>query len=291
METLNSILSRYTPDQDEQLKLKEIADSIINSIRAYCKINSIQASPVLVGSVAKGTNLRGADIDIFIVFERIYSENEMERLGLEIGRSVLPGGEEKYAEHPYISGVMGGIKLDIVPCFRIEPNKRIISSVDRTPLHTEYVARNLSDQGRNEVRLLKLFMKHFGIYGSEIKTGGFSGYVCELLVIKFGSFKNVIANIAGLKRFRLEINDHEMKYDPRFPVVIQDPTDYSRNAAAAVSPESFAKLILASKIFVESGNVEMFIPKPPISPEPIRPNGNFFRIVEIPRPDLVDDIV
>ena len=31
-------------------------------------------------------------------------------------------------------------------------------------------------------------MQGIGVYGAEIKVGGFSGYLCELLVMKYGGF-------------------------------------------------------------------------------------------------------
>ena len=291
MEAISSVLSDYIPDQNEEWMLGEITRSVIASIRDYCSSHSIFASPVLVGSVAKGTNLKGADIDIFIVFERTYREQEMEKLGLEIGRAVLPKGEEKYAEHPYISGVINGIKLDIVPCFRIDPQTKVISSVDRTPLHTDYVINNLSETGKNEVRLLKLLLKHFGIYGSEIRTAGFSGYVCELLVIRFGTFLGVLEYFSNVRGSVRIIDNRSFEFDQRFPVVVQDPTDHSRNAAAAVSMESLARLVIASKLFLKTRDTGLLRPMPPLEPQSLRPSGNKFRIVEMPRPDLVDDII
>lgn len=34
-----------------------------------------------------------------------------------------------------------------------------------------------------------------GTYGSEFKVGGFSGYLCELLIINYGSFLEVLRNV------------------------------------------------------------------------------------------------
>ena len=49
---------------------------------------------------------------------------------------------------------------------------------------------------RGEVRLLKKFMQGIGVYGAEIKVGGFSGYLCELLIMKYGSFTQTIRAFA-----------------------------------------------------------------------------------------------
>jgi tRNA nucleotidyltransferase (CCA-adding enzyme) len=50
-----------------------------------------------------------------------------------------------------------------------------------------------------EVRLLKKFMKGTGVYGAEIKIGGFSGYLCELLILKYRSFAQTIEAFAPLQ--------------------------------------------------------------------------------------------
>ena len=43
-----------------------------------------------------------------------------------------------------------------------------------------------------DVLLLKQFLKGVGVYGSELKVGGLSGYLSELLVIRYGSFPKVL---------------------------------------------------------------------------------------------------
>jgi tRNA adenylyltransferase (EC 2.7.7.25) len=54
------------------------------------------------------------------------------------------------------------------------------------------VISNLHREQKDEVRLLKKFMKGIGVYGAEIKVKGFSGYVAELLVYFYDSFRNVL---------------------------------------------------------------------------------------------------
>ena len=90
------------------------------------------------------------------------------------------GGESwvEYAEHPYVSGKIGKFSLDIVPCYGIENCEKIISAVDRTPLHNEFLVLSNSKKNlSNDVRLLKKFLKGISVYGSDLKTAGFSGYL------------------------------------------------------------------------------------------------------------------
>ena len=54
---------------------------------------------------------------------------------------------------------------------------------------------HLKTNQEKEVRLLKRFMKMVGTYGSEFKVGGFSGYLCELMIIRYGSFLKVLKGV------------------------------------------------------------------------------------------------
>ena len=57
-------------------------------------------------------------------------------------------------------------------------------AADKSPFHTEYVTNKLDEEKRDQVRLLKKFLKSLGIYGAEIAKNGFSGYVTEVLILK-----------------------------------------------------------------------------------------------------------
>ena len=285
------ILRKYKPSEEHNTALKQTASEVMGRINSILEQKNIKAKSLLVGSVAKGTNLASGDIDLFVIFSKDYSSRDMERLGLMIGHEVLPEGREKYAEHPYVSGQLGDRKVDIVPCFEIDPGTRIISSVDRTPLHTDFVLKNLNTEGQDQVRLLKLFMKGIGVYGSEIKVSGFSGYVCELLVIKYGSMLKVLEAFASLKgKMRISLEEGDIR-DFDAPIVIIDPTDITRNAAAAISLENFSRMKINSRTFLANA-VEHYFNKGAISyPEKYRERGTVIRIFTLEKPDIIDDIL
>lgn len=286
----SSAIEKYTPSSEERKKLSSISDKARDFIDSYCSSEGIDADAVLVGSVAKGTNLKGADLDLFIRFDRKYSRKEMETLGLDIGHKVLSNGIERYAEHPYVTGFMEGVKLDLVPCYRILPGQKKVSSVDRTPLHTEYVKTNLDRSQLSDVLLLKVFAKSIGVYGSEVTTSGFSGYICEILVIEYGSFVNVLKTFAGWKgNFKLGKNEYVGKF--RDPVIIIDPVDDDRNAAAAISRENLSRMILASKLFLKGKEKDFFNLERPMGPFKRDDRGTAIRIFSVPRPDLIDDVI
>lgn len=288
---VQSVLSRYAPDPEEKNNIERLVHSLESRIRSITARDGIDAEPVLVGSVAKHTNLKNADIDIFIVFSRKYRTTEMEKLGLKIGHEVLPEGVERYAEHPYVSGAIEGRKIDLVPCFRIDKGSGIVSSVDRTPLHTEYVLSHLDREGQDQVRLLKLFMKAIGVYGSEVRTRGFSGYVCELLIINKKNFQEVLRFFSESKGRIIIPSDSDLVKKYNAPFILQDPTDASRNAGAAVSMENLSRMKLESRLYLLEPSENFFTPKMEPAPALAKNNGTALRIIRLPRPDLVDDII
>jgi len=284
------LIQEYKPDRVEQAKIASLVSDVTDKIRRYCSENSIDADPVLVGSVAKGTNIKSGDVDIFVTFSRKYEKREMEDLGVRIGRAIIRDGTEKYAEHPYVTGRLNGYKLDIVPSYRISPGERKVSSVDRTPLHTDFVLKNLTAEMRDQVILLKLFMKHFQIYGSEVRVSGFSGYICELLIWKFENFEKVIQMFSRLSG-KLIIGNTKRTNLPESPVLIIDPVDDERNAAAAVSVESLSTMKVASKLFVSTHDEGYLNPNPPRQEPVYSDRGTAIRIFRLPKPQTVDDII
>ena len=51
--------------------------------------------------------------------------------------------------------------------------RKMESAADRTQFHTEFMLENLSGPMKNNVRLLKQFLKNNGIYGAEISQTRF----------------------------------------------------------------------------------------------------------------------
>ena len=102
--------------------------------------------------------------------------------------------------NPYIRGIYQDHKIEIVPCYKIENATQKLSAVDRTPLHTSYIKKHLKESQKNDVRLFKQFLKGINCYGAEAEIEGFSGYLCEILILKYGSFRNIISNAKDWKK-------------------------------------------------------------------------------------------
>ena len=120
----------------------------------------------------------------------------------------------RYADHPYVEAYVDGVKFNIVPCYNVSFGDWK-SAADRSPFHTSYVFSNLNQEKKNQVRVLKKFLKSLKIYGAEISIEGFSGYVCEVLILKFGSFLSTIQFFSTYSTDNSVINiirpDHEQE--------------------------------------------------------------------------------
>jgi len=262
-EILERIKKEVTPSKEEVNKLSEIAEKVKKRVEEASKIVGVEAEPLVVGSFAKGTFLKGeGDLDIFVLLPKHLGRGVLNTLGLKIAEIASHGkGVKAYAEHPYLRFYEDGIKIDLVPALKVEKPDEGLTAVDRTPFHLQFVNSKLDDTLRAEVRLLKKFMKGVGVYGAEARTLGFSGYVCELLTIKHRSFLKVVEEGARWHPPTLvKLTQEEYKGEMSHLVVV-DPTDSSRNAAAAVSRESYAKFIAACQSFLERPSLEFFYPK------------------------------
>lgn len=252
------ILNDLRPNQEEIDATNKTTDKVIDFINELCKEEGIDAKAMAVGSVAKNTWLRGkSDIDIFIHFPTTTEMDYLKETGMYLAyktNDALNGNaSEHYASHPYLTCNIDGFEVDIVPCYEIQEGESIISAVDRTILHTKYIQKHLNGR-EDEVLLLKKFMDVIGTYGSEFKTGGFAGYLCELLILKYNTFENTLRAAQNWK-FHTTIdlenfgtaNDRIFREDP---LVFIDPTDKNRNVGAALRIERFVDFIVASRNFL-----------------------------------------
>src|SRR5215216_1113655 len=183
-------------------------------------------------------------------------------MGREIGSEALKsyGPKLRYSDHPYVEVFVKKVRVNVVPCYDVEQGKWQ-SAADRSPFHTRYISSNFDDEKRRQARLLKKFLKSVGIYGAEISTEGFSGYVSEVLVLKYSSFENVLRAAADWREGQvIAVCDYDSDFVrvSNSPVIIIDPVDSRRNLGTAISPESVAKFILAARAFLENPSLEFF---------------------------------
>jgi len=262
-----SILKRITPDEDESRAVEYFRAKTERELTALLREVGLAATSEVHGSVARGTWLAGErDVDVFIVIAPDQDRSTLLK-ALDVAKAYV--GEdwvEAYAEHPYIKAVMDGFDVEFVPCFRTDPKGGLLSSTDRTPLHTQFVNRHLPIERRGDVRLLKQFMRGIDVYGAELRVGGFSGYLCELLVIRLGSFEDILENASVWRRSQTIENLDEGEADSKRkrlvdPLIATDPVDPNRNVASAVSDTSMWTFVGAAREFVKEPAERFFFPK------------------------------
>lgn len=215
--------------------------------------------------MAKKTSLMDkADIDIFMTFPLSYSEEKLKKYGLEFGKYCIKqvnGIEEiRYASHPYVTGVIDGFEVDFVPCYNIKDSSELKSAVDRTILHTDYIQSHLKDEETKEVLLLKKFMASVNTYGANFKVSGFSGYLCELLILKYHTFEELV-NAAANKwhnHYKIDLENYGTSNNYKDPLIVIDPVDKNRNVAAALSIQKFSEFIIACRNYINNPNESYF---------------------------------
>ncbi len=299
----SSVLEKICPSEKECIDNSSMFENIRKHIKEKYSLDAR-----LMGSVAKDTFLAGdKDLDIFVVFPTTTRKEALEEKGLLIGKSVFKnfGGEYvvSYAEHPYTKGKIGNFDVEIVPAYSIKSAGKIISAVDRTPFHTDYVLEKLKKP--DEVRLFKKFLKGLGLYGSDLKTNGFSGYLCEILIIRYGTFINVLKKSQSWKYQKIiDMENGYKKKDKKDlrekfkdqPFIFLDPIDRNRNVAAVLSKENLAKFIYYAGRYLESPSMNYFYPvKRNIDKHEvlrsIRQRGTVSVAICFDRPDTIDDIL
>lgn len=288
------VLKRIIPSVRERINVEQVVKELLKKVSSAIENLKLEAYPMIVGSVAKDTWLKKPDIDIFILFPKAVERKELEEKGLKIGREVLPESELRYAEHPYTSGFYKGYEIDIVPCYKIEKSTERISAVDRSPLHTKYIVENLREEQKKEVRLLKQFLKGIGCYGAEAQVQGFSGYLSELLIIKYKNFRNLLEEAQEWRKGkRIEIVKSNALFDS--PLVVIDPVDSKRNVASALSEQNFNVFSYACREYLKEPRLEFFFPKTlkvlsrSILIKKLNSRGTKILALELEKPPIIPD--
>ncbi|MCS7134964.1 MAG: CCA tRNA nucleotidyltransferase, partial [Candidatus Aenigmarchaeota archaeon] len=269
---LNGIVKKITPKLKEREKIKAVSKKILQIAKSLT--HPYKAEVLLAGSLTRDTWLPNKnEIDIFILFPKNLTIKQLEELGLELGKKTIEAMKGKwkieYAQHPYIRGEIEGITVDIVPCYKLEKGEKIISAVDRTQFHVQYLEGKLPKKASKEVRLLKQFLKANDLYGADAKTNGFSGYLCELLIIYYKSFVNLLKSVTKWRvkeiidienQWKKEDYHHLKKKFKDEVLIVIDPVDKERNVAAALSAYNFFKFKKLAEEFLKEPKEEFFFP-------------------------------
>lgn len=296
---MRQVLERVRPSAAEAAELREVASELLGKLTVLTRPVDPRIRAALYGSASRGTWLRAEkDLDIFLLFPQEYGREALEKVVTDLGARLLEGMEKRYAEHPYVRGYYRGFEVELVPCYDMENPSKLKSAVDRTPFHDRFVREHMKGR-EDEVRLLKQFLRGIGCYGAEAKVEGVSGYLAELLVIRYGSFKGVLEG-ATAWRYGEVLQLREDKIDKRLfmpaPLIFVDPVDGRRNVASAMSLQSFATFSFAAKEYLKGPREEFFFPREraldrEVLATKLKERGTDLLLIAFPRPEVVEDVL
>ena len=279
------VLKSVKPTKEEEKKTKKEIDVFLGKLKKNIK----SARVIIGGSIAKNTWLKGKnEADIFIA----YNYNKFKDKSNELSEMLEKAIKKSFKKYLRLHGSRDYFQIEekdfvfeVVPILDIKKPEQAKNITDVSPMHVRFVAKHkkLCD----DVRILKQFCKANNVYGAESYISGFSGYVCELLTAYYGRFENVVKNAAkwkskvvinnkGISRFPV-FNNHKVIIDMMkhhkdvmmdmnkskldSPLILVDPIQSERNAAAALNFEKFQMFVEACKKFSTKPSIESFIEK------------------------------
>ena len=265
---LDEVLQEIQPDKNYEKEIFNKLNSIIKKINQGQK--NIKA--ILGGSGAKGTWLKTFDADIFVLFDYPKFHDKSDKLSgiLEkILKKKFRNLVRLHGSRDYFQIRQNEFTFEIVPILKIQKAEQAKNITDVSPLHSKWVQKH--KKLVNEIRLTKQFCQAQNVYGAESYIRGFSGYICEIITVYYGSFLNLIKNAEkwdekvvidiqkyykGKDVFKL-VNTSKLAS----PLIVIDPVQKDRNAAAALGFEKFEAFKKAAGELLKKPSKELFARK------------------------------
>jgi tRNA nucleotidyltransferase (CCA-adding enzyme) len=267
MKVLKEVLAEIKPNDKEEKEVKEKIEEFLSKLNKGLK----DGKAVLGGSGAKGTWLSNVhDADVFVQFNYKKYKDKSDKLSdiLEkVLKKIFGKVKRLHGSRDYFQIKKGQFTFEVVPILKINKAEDAINITDVSPLHADWVnrAKPLAD----EIRLTKQFTKANGVYGAESYIKGFSGYMCEILTIHHGGFLKLVKKAAkwepktfvDFQKYYRNKNDAMFKINKskqQGPMIIIDPVQRDRNAAAALDEEKYMQFVYACKEFLRKPSKEFF---------------------------------
>lgn len=248
MDWKKEVLEKIKPKKEEEAHMDAALAAFIK------KLNRVlgDAKAVLGGSGAKGTWIAGRhEADIFVSFPKEKYASKTDKLSDILEKrikKIIKTIDRLHGSRDYFQIKEGSFTFEIVPIIGIKKAHEALNITDVSPLHATWVHSHSTPKIRDDIRLAKAFCKAQGCYGAESYIRGFSGYVLELLVINNKSFEKFLKASAACgekqvidpgKLYKKNESVWTVMSDSKLqsPIIVVDPVDKSRNAAAALSKE------------------------------------------------------
>ena len=260
---LDNVLKNIKPTKEEEKEVAEKVEKVLKKINKSMN----DAKAILGGSGIKGTWLRNAhDEDVFVQFDYKKYKDRSDELSDILEKKIKKKFKIKrlHGSRDYFQIDDKDSTLEIIPILKIKKAEEARNITDISPLHAIWV--NKHKKLRDDMRLLKKFCKANDLYGAESHIKGFSGYICEILVVNYGSFAKVLKNavkwkekeVIDVKKYHKDVFRVLNSNKLQSPLIVIDPVQASRNAAAALSYDKFSLFKKKAKEFLKKPSETFF---------------------------------
>ena len=273
---LEKVLARITPSREERRRVLVKVQGFLKALNAQLKKHRIAAKAVLGGSYAKDTWLAGDyDVDVFVRFALKHKNDDLSGM---LGKALKPFKPTRIhgsRDYFWVREGKGKLKItyELVPVLAITKPSQAENVTDFSPWHVDWVNKKGKKRQNNDIRLVKTFMKAQRCYGAESYVRGFSGHVVDILTIHYRGFLPLLKAAAKWKTQAKVVVDVPRAHKGKAllvlnrsktegPVVLVDPVQPLRNAAAALAEENLARFTSAAKAFLKKPSEAFFEPKP-----------------------------
>ncbi|MEM2916472.1 MAG: CCA tRNA nucleotidyltransferase [Candidatus Woesearchaeota archaeon] len=263
---LREVLEEITPSKEERASTLKTVNTFLAELNKSLKKNKLSAKAVLGGSYAKDTWLKGDyDVDIFVRFALKHKKDNLSSL---LEKTLKPWKAEKvHGSRDYFWVHEKKFRFEIIPVLAIKKAADAENVTDFSPLHVKWVNKN-GRKYKGDIRLFKKFCKAQRVYGAESYIRGFSGHVVDILVIYYKGFLPLLKAAAKWKPKTIIDYYHHYNKKALFvlnrskiqgPLVVIDPVQKERNAAAALSQDKYNGLVSAAKKFLKRPSKDFFV--------------------------------
>ncbi|MBI4145831.1 nucleotidyltransferase domain-containing protein [Candidatus Woesearchaeota archaeon] len=262
---LKDAMVKILPTVEERQKALSEVNVFLKELNSELKRVRVKAVAVLGGSYAKDTWLSGDyDVDVFVRFDLAHKAENLSDL---LERALKKWHHERIHGSRDYFWVRNGIRYEIVPVLNIRRASDAENVTDFSPLHVAWVNKNGSKL-KNDIRLVKKFCKASRCYGAESYIRGFSGHVVDVLVVYYGGFvpllkaaskwvPKVVVDVNRVYKGKALLVLNKSKTEG--PLVVVDPVQPARNAAAALTLVNFDCFVSAAEKFLKKPSCDFFV--------------------------------
>ncbi len=266
---LKGALEEAGPPAEYLELIKKSLKEFLDKFEKKLKKLGVDAEIFLGGSYAKDTMIKKKEYDIDIFLRHKGNKKDISALT----KKALKGFDFKtvHGSRDYFQvKITKDLLFEIIPVKKVGKPKDAENITDLSYSHVKYIRKKVRPKSiLDEIKLAKVFCYANRCYGAESYINGFSGYALELLVYHYKSFLKFIRAMSKIEDKtvidieKLHKNKQSVLMDLNSsklgsPIILIDPTYKQRNAAAALSDETFKNFQKICKQFLNHPSPKAF---------------------------------